>query len=100
MQMPNEPPTSLVMTRTYAFPWNSRTPGSFLQHTIQEETMPRNKVAKSPSIEGPSRERVDFSAAQGSSRNDESDLRDVARKAAKKSQDRKADEAPRKKDQR
>jgi hypothetical protein len=80
--------------------WNSRTHGWFLQNTIQEETMPRNKLAKNPSIEGPSRKRVDFSKAQGSFRNDESDLRDVAREAAKKSQDRQADEAPRKKDQR
>jgi hypothetical protein len=61
--------------------------------------MPRKKVADSPSIEGPSRKQVDFSKAQGSSRNDESDLRDVARQAAKKSQDRQADEGRRKKDQ-
>ena len=59
--------------------------------------MPRKKVADSPSIEGPSRKQVDFSKAQGSSRNDESDLRDVARQAAKKSQDRQADEGRRKK---
>ena len=42
--------------------------------------MPRKKVADSPSIEGPSRKQVDFSKAQGSSRNDESDLRDENRK--------------------
>ena len=59
--------------------------------------MPRKKVADSPSIEGPSRKQVDFSKAQGSSRNDELDLRDVARQAAKKSQDRQADEGRRKK---
>ena len=33
-----------------------------------------------------SKEQVNFDKAQGSSRNDEADLRDVARKAAKKSQ--------------
>jgi hypothetical protein len=61
--------------------------------------MPRNKVADSPSIEGSPRKQVDFSKAQGSSRDDEADLRDVARKAAKKSQvHRQADDAPSKKD--
>ena len=58
-----------------------------------------HRVADSPSIEGSPRQQVDFSKAQGSSRNDEADLRDVARKAAKKSQvSRQADDAPSKKD--
>jgi hypothetical protein len=35
-----------------------------------------------------SNEQVNLDKAQGSSRNDEADLRDVARKAAKKSQQR------------
>ena len=38
--------------------------------------------------DGASGEQVNFEKAQGSSRNDEADLRDVARKAAKKSQQR------------
>ena len=42
----------------------------------------RNKEAN----EKASSEQVDFDKALGSSRNDEADLRDVARKAAKKSQ--------------
>jgi hypothetical protein len=63
--------------------------------------MPRDKVADRPSIEGSPRKQVDFSKAQGSSRNDAADLRDVARKAAKKSQvHRHADDAPAKKDRR
>jgi hypothetical protein len=53
--------------------------------------MPRKKVAGSR--EGSSSTQLDFSKAQGSSRNDEADLRDVARKAAKKSQGRQADGA-------
>jgi hypothetical protein len=36
--------------------------------------MPRNRAADSPSIEGSPRKQVDFSKAQGSSRNDEVDL--------------------------
>ena len=48
--------------------------------------MPRIKVADNPSMEGSPRKQVDFSKAQGSSRNDEADLLDVARKAANKSQ--------------
>jgi hypothetical protein len=60
--------------------------------------MPRIKVADGPSMEGSPRKQVDFSKAQGSSRNDEADLRDVARKAAKKSQvHRQPDHEPRKK---
>jgi len=63
-----------------------------------EETMPRIKVAGGPSMEAPARKRVDFSKAQGSSRNDKADLRDVARKAVKKSQvHRQPDHEPRKK---
>ena len=61
--------------------------------------MPRNKLADGPSIERTPREQVDFSKPQGSSRNDEADLRDVARKAANKSQmDQRSDDAPMKKD--
>jgi hypothetical protein len=61
--------------------------------------MPRNKVADTPSIAGSPRKQVDFSKAQGSSRNDEADLREVARTAAKKSHEhRQADQAPMKKD--
>jgi len=51
-----------------------------------EETMPRIKVAGGPSMGAPSRKQVDFSKPLGTSRNDEADLRDVAREAAKKSQ--------------
>ena len=45
--------------------------------------MPRNKVADSPSMEGSPRKQVDFSKAQGSSRNDEADLRDVSAQSSK-----------------
>jgi hypothetical protein len=60
--------------------------------------MPRIKVADSPSMEESPRKQVDFSKAQGSSRNDEADLRDVARRAAKKTQvHRQPADEPRKK---
>ena len=60
--------------------------------------MPRIKVADGPSMEGSPRKQVNFSKAQGSSRNGEADLRDVVRKAAKKSQVRRQpDHEPRKK---
>jgi hypothetical protein len=79
--------------------WNSRTRRLFsVRQPAMEETMPRIKVADGPSMEGAPRKQVDFSKAQGSSRNDEADLRDVARKAAKKSQvHRQRDDEPRKK---
>jgi hypothetical protein len=63
-----------------------------------------DKRAKSGSEAAPnephkkeSNEQVNFDKAQGSSRNDEADLRDVARKAAKKfqSQIRQAESVPR-----
>ena len=56
-----------------------------------------SKVTDSPSIEGAARKKVDFINAQASS-GDELDLRDVVRKAAKKSQmDQRSDNAPMKK---
>ena len=43
----------------------------------------KEKAGQQPGKSGP---QMDFGKAQGSSRHDEADLRDVARKAAKKSQ--------------
>ena len=60
--------------------------------------MPRNKLDDSPATGGSPQKQVDFGKAQGSSRNDEADMRDVARKAAKKSQDQQAYSFPMKKD--
>jgi hypothetical protein len=60
--------------------------------------MPRNKLDDSPATGRVSQKQVDFGKAQGSSRNDEADMRDVARKAAKKSQGQQPDGFPMKKD--
>jgi hypothetical protein len=45
-----------------------------------------SKSTKPTQQSGQHHQQVDFGKAQGSSRNDEADLRDVARRAAKKSQ--------------
>jgi hypothetical protein len=56
---------------------------------IMDDKKIHRDIQQSPKqTDGASGEQVNFEKAQGSSRNDEADLRDVARKAAKKSQQR------------
>jgi hypothetical protein len=56
---------------------------------IMDDKKPHRATQESPKqTDTTSGDQVNFDKAQGSSRNDEADLRDVARKAAKKSQQR------------
>jgi hypothetical protein len=56
---------------------------------IMDDKKTHRDIEQAPKqTDGASGEQVNFEKAQGSSRNDEADLRDVARKAAKKSQQR------------
>jgi hypothetical protein len=52
-----------------------------------------SKSTKPTQQSGQHHQQMDFGKAQGSSRNDEADLRDVARRAAKKSQQQNETEA-------
>jgi hypothetical protein len=60
---------------------------SFQENTMNKDlNAPNPKSSKPTQRSGQNDPQVDFGKPQGSSRHDEADLRDVARKAAKKSQ--------------
>ena len=56
------------------------------RESMNNDQAPSSKSRKQTQQTDQNDQQVDFGKAQGSSRNDEADLRDVARRAAKKSQ--------------